>query len=179
LITDYYLKNREENKLTKEMKKFSIDPWPQTKTLSCKSRIMISSISLNNETVYFTVRWDEKFEDIKIEPVIFQRPFGNFLDEAFDFSQDGKWVKTLRIPFSEGKDMPWELIIYHVSDIYPQGLSMPVFCGYSMESTPGAFMDHEEWGMCYVQLIGTNTLYVYKLNEGLKLTAENAKELLK
>jgi len=178
-LTDINGKNMTENKLTKKLTDLNFFSASKSKVFSTKSNTLLTKLVVNKETVYYTVRWDEKFEDIKIEPVIFQRPFGNFLDEAFEFSQDGKWVKTLRIPFSEGKDMPWELIIYHVSDIYPQGLSMPIFCGYSMESTPGAFMDHEEWGMCYVQLIGTNILYVYKLNEGLKLMAENAKELLK
>jgi len=178
-LTDLNGKNITENNLTKKLTELNFFSASKTKVFSTKSNTLLTKLEVNNETVYYTVRWDEKFEEIKIEPIIFQRPFGNFLDEAFEFSQDGKWVKTLRIPFSEGRDMPWELIIYHVTDIYPQGLSMPIFCGYAMESTPGAFMDHEKWGMCYVQLIGGNTLYVYKLNEGLKLMAENAEELLK
>ena len=72
-------------------------------------------------------------------------------------------------------DVP-RLIIYHVNDKYPQGLSLPVMCGFSSEGSPGAFMQHEEWGPCYVEqdMEYDDKLFVYKLNEGLELLARQA-----
>jgi hypothetical protein len=40
-----------------------------------------------------------------------------------------------------------ELVTYHVSNIYPQGLSLPIYCGYTKEGNSGAFMMHDRWGL--------------------------------
>ena len=175
VFTDIFFKNKMENELTKKMKKLIIVSWSKSKTYSLTSRTMLGTGKVNGETVYYSIRWDEKFEDVKVEPIILQRPDGNDMDVAFEFSGDGKWVKTFRYPYSNGREMIPELMFYHVSDIYPQGLSMPILAGMSFESTQGAFLNHSKWGTCYAQLIGSHTLHVYKLNDGLKLLAEQAK----
>ena len=53
---------------------------------------------------------------------------------------------------------------------------MPIMCGFTTDGNPGAFMQHEEWGPCYVEQDSEydNKLFVYKLNEGLKILAEQA-----
>ena len=114
-------------------------------------------------------------ENIKIEPIILQRPKNKLLDDAYVFSQTGEWVKTLA--FKEGDDeIPPDLLIYHTGDMYPQGLSLPILCGYTKENGFGGFMDHETWGPCYVELDSDfpDKLFVYKLNDGLKMLAEQA-----
>lgn len=81
--------------------------------------------------------------------------------------------------FPDGRDdIPPELIIYHTGDIYPQGLSMPIYCGYTKKNGYGGFIDHETWGPCYVELDSDfpNKLFVYKLNDGLKILAEQLLE---
>lgn len=162
-----------ENKLTQKMTDMQINIWPKTKGISVKQKMMIGT-SKTIKNAYFSIRWDEKFEEIKIEPIIRQRPDGNFMDEAFEFSGDGKWIKTLRFPFNNGREMPPELMFFHVSDNYPQGLSQPILCGFTWHDTPGAFMDHSKLGMCYVQLSGDHTLNVYVLNEGLRILGEES-----
>ena len=44
----------------------------------------------------------------------------------------------------------------------------------SMEGSPGAFMQHQEWGACYVEqdMDYDAKLVVYKLDEGLELLAK-------
>ena len=174
-IRNQILEVRSDNNLIKKLNKLLIEVWSKSKPISLISRTMLGTGKVNGETVYYSIRWDEKFEDVKVEPIILQRPDGNDMDVAFEFSGDGKWVKTFRYPYSNGREMIPELMFYHVSDIYPQGLSMPILAGMSFESTQGAFLNHSKWGTCYAQLIGSHTLHVYKLNDGLKLLAEQAK----
>ena len=94
------------------------------------------------------------------------------LDTDFFFSMDGSWGKTHWIDPPGPLEVP-RLIIYHVGDIYPQGLSMPIICGYSGDESPGAFMRHEEWGPCYVEQENKypDKLCVYVLNDGLEILA--------
>ena len=72
---------------------------------------------------------------------------------------------------------PPEFLIYHVSDIYPQGLSLPIHLDYTKESNVGAFFTHDVWGHCYAEhdYEQPYQIKIYKLNDGLKLLAEQAK----
>ena len=125
---------------------------------------------------FFTVVWDEELEDVKIEPIILQKPKNTKLHERVEFSSDGSWMKTVARTDKGQFLNPPELVIYHVGDMYPQHLSMPILCGYAKEGNDGAFMNHSEWGPCYVELDFEfkNKLFIYKLNNGLKLLAEQA-----
>ena len=48
---------------------------------------------------------------------------------------------------------------------------MPLQCGKSSSSTPGAFVDHETWGPLYIEqdMSNADKLLVFKLNDGLKI----------
>ena len=129
---------------------------------------------INGKATFFTVRWSEDFEEVKAEPIILQRPKG-LLDSSFFFSRDGNWGKTHWIDPPGPLEVP-RLLLYHIDDKYPQGLSMPIICGYSGDESPGAFMQHETWGPCYVEQDNKypDKLFVYKLNEGLELLAKQA-----
>jgi len=61
-----------------------------------------------------------------------------------------------------------------VGSQYPQGLSLPLRSGYTKADNPGAFMDHEDWGPCYVELDYSvpGKLFVYKLNKGMDILRE-------
>ena len=179
-IIDFYLDNKKENKLTKKLTKMQIKAWDRSKTIHTGRRMMLGTSRLSGSLEYFSIRWDEDFEDIRIEPIILQKPNGKRISSRFEFSPDGNWVKTLKFADS-GVTFPPELIIYHVGEVYPQGLSMPILCGYTKEINTGAFMNHSEWGPCYVELDYefNNKLFVYKLNDGLKILAEQAKDAVK
>ena len=76
------------------------------------------------------------------------------------------------------KDSPVDasrLALYHLSSAYPQGLSMPMLGGYTQAGTGGAFVMHDEWGPLYIEQDYNfpDKLFIYKLNDGLKMLAEN------
>jgi hypothetical protein len=72
-------------------------------------------------------------------------------------------------------DVP-EILVYQLSDIYPQGVSMPIYCGLTKDGTDGAFFNHKKLGPCFVELDIDNPkkLFVYVLNDGLKILAKQA-----
>ena len=179
-LCDLHLENRVENKLTKELTKFQIKQWPYSRTVHTGKRMLLGTSEPLGVLTYFTARWDETYEEVKVEPIILQRYTDLLINDDFQFSADGDWVKSLLTEKNSVLGLP-RLIIYHAKNIYPQGLSMPILCGYSSDNNPGAFMQHEEWGPCYVEQDPNypDKLFVYKLNDGLKLLAEQAKNALK
>jgi hypothetical protein len=166
-----------ENKLVKELTKMMIDINPDTKTIHLGKRMMIGTAEPLDTLTYFSIRWDEKFENIKIEPIIIQKPERSILSTGFIFSPDGNWLKTQAdIKSGNFLEAP-ELLVYNVNEIYPQGLSLPIYCGYTKKDAAGAFMMHDTWGPCYVEQDPdvTDSLFVFKLNDGLKILAEEAR----
>ncbi|MBN2534514.1 MAG: hypothetical protein JXB88_16645 [Spirochaetales bacterium] len=172
-LTDYSLENIQDNKLTKQLSQLQIDVWPYSKVYHREKRIMLGYSRMTGTIEYFSITWDEDFEDIHSEPIIIQRPGGKRIGADFQFSANGDWVKTLLTEKSGPIDTP-RLLFYHVHDMYPQHLSQPILCGYTNRENPGAFMDHEKWGPCYVEQDPDypKKIFVYKLNEGLKLLAD-------
>jgi hypothetical protein len=174
-ITDLYMKEKIENKLTKELTKLKIDVWHLTKCLQPDKRIMLGRVYANKNYIFFSIRWDSEFENVDIEPIVLQKPGGRDIDYQFEFSADGNWVKSLDI---ENEQLPPELIIYNVNSIYPQWLSMPIMCGYTREANTGAFLNHDKLGPLYIMLDADQhkKLFVFRLNDGLKILAEQARD---
>ncbi|MBN2443857.1 MAG: hypothetical protein JXJ04_21020, partial [Spirochaetales bacterium] len=174
-MVDIYLNKYEPNELTKKLSALQIFIADYgCKPIHVKQRILYGSNRIDNRPTFFTVRWSEDFEEVKAEPIILQRPKG-LLYSSFFFSRDGNWGKTHWIDPPGPIEVP-RLLLYHIDDKYPQGLSMPIICGYSGKESPGAFMQHETWGPCYVEQDNKfpDKLFVYKLNEGLELLAKQA-----
>ncbi|MCP4134986.1 MAG: hypothetical protein GY754_28690 [bacterium] len=174
-VVDTHFNKQKDNKLTKRLTKMQIYVWAHSKTFHFNKRMMFGTGKNpldKYSLIYYTIRWDEKLEDIKIEPIILQLPKKEKgrLGADFVLSHDGNWVKTVLKPHEEGI-IPDTLIFYHASGIYPQGLSMPITGGYTNRDNPGAFMDHEEWGPCYVEMDPDvpGKLFIYKLNQGMDI----------
>ncbi|MCK4796565.1 MAG: hypothetical protein KAT05_04245 [Spirochaetes bacterium] len=176
-IIDISFNKLKENKLTKKLTKMQINIWEKTKTIHNGRMMMLGTFWVNDDLVYASIRWDDEFEDIRIEPLVLQKPKGKNISPRFVFSPDGNWVKSLKT-VRTGVNFPPELLIYHVGEVYPQGLSLPILCGYTKKINQGGFMNHSLWGPCYVYLDCDfdNKLFVYKLNDGLKILAEQAKD---
>jgi hypothetical protein len=174
-IVDFSFKKVEENTLTKNLSKFAIDAWPHSKTIHVAKRILFGNSEATGKLVYFTARWDEEFEDVKVEPLLLQHPRETYLDDRGVFSSTGNWLKSQIERKKSFPDLP-ELVFFHVDNAYPQGLSMPIYCGYTSKYAPGAFMEHTEWGPCYVEvdLDHPDKLFVFKLNDGLQILADQA-----
>jgi hypothetical protein len=176
-ISGLDINEKKENKLTRKLTKLQIDTWSEAKTIHIGKRMMLGESHRLDKAEFFSVCWDEDFEDAKIELIISQIPDGGLLNNLFSFSFDGNWVKST-IEFGKIPTDTPRLVIYPVGSIYPQGVGMPIICGITHDSSPGAFMDHEKWGTCYVEQDRDydDILFVYKLNEGMKILAEHAKE---
>ena len=177
-LSDLQMENFRDDKLTKALNKFQVNTWHRTKTMHLKKRILLGTGwpgSSRKKLIYYSVRWDEKIEKIKVEPLLLQVPENCTLDDDFVLSQDGNWMKTLLNRDSGMMAGTPELVIYNVSDIYPQGLSLPIYCGYTHEGNNGAFLLHDTWGPCYVEQDSefSGKLFVYRLNDGLKLLADS------
>ncbi len=176
-LTNLKLDSPWSNELSRELTKFGIEISPRTKTFHLGKRFMIGtswSEGYGNGTlVYYSIRWDEKMENVKVEPLTLQIPEGMYLNTEFVISPDGNFMKTYMKKLSPrglGRDSSG-LVIYHLSDLYPQGVSLPIRCDPTGETREGAFMSHSQWGPCYVEmdLNKPGKLFVYKLNEGLEL----------
>jgi len=179
-IVDSHFKKHKQNALTKKLTYFQTTPWPHSKVIHPGKRMMlVGGWGPGDTLIYYSARWDEKFKDVKVEPLIAQIPKRVVLHSDFCFSPDGNWIKTLANfePGTRMVDAP-ELFIYHVGAGYPQGISLPIYCGYTRDGNSGAFLDHEKWGMCYVESDRNypKKIFVYKLNDGLKMLADEAAE---
>ncbi|MBN1700204.1 MAG: hypothetical protein JW881_22020 [Spirochaetales bacterium] len=162
-----------EDRLTRKLTETQMDAWHRSDAIHPAKRILICSVLVNGKAAYFSVRWDEKREKVKVEPLILQRLKNRCFDDVFLFSPKGNWIKTLAFP-AGGSAMPPELIMFHTGGAYPQGISLPVLCGYTDEMASGAFMEHEAWGPCYIDWDPDvpEKLFVFRLNEGLRLLAD-------
>jgi hypothetical protein len=182
-VSDLHLKEKKENKLTKELNKVKMSIWPRSKTLNQKRKLMLgmTGIKINDEYQDSAIKWDDELKEIKVEPLILQKPKNGDLDSGYEFSADENWCKSLKLIYNDGIQMPPELIIFQVADIYPQSLSMPIYCGYTKEANQGAFVNHTIFGPCYVEWDSEvpKKLFVYKLNDGLKILAEEASGAVK
>ena len=168
-ISDIYLKEKKENKLTKELTKYNINANIYSYVVNPVQRKMRGTSEVKGMFANFFIRWDEEFEEVHVEPLLLQCPRDKQIYPEF-ISGSGKWMKGMQYSKTGLEDVP-RIVLFHCSDMYPQGVSMPIECGYSLEGTPGAFMNHKEWGECYVEY-ENGKLFVYKCNEALALLAK-------
>jgi hypothetical protein len=170
-ITDRNFSKSEENKLTKKLNEMQICIESiQSKSYSLDKRIMLGWKKVNDTIRDFVVRWKENFEDVTVEPIIVQAPKGYDFGTHYYFSPSGDWVKTTG---SKKVGSPGnQIIFFHTSDNYPQGLSMGIVGGKTGDASRdnGAFVNHKEWGPLYVDRDedNMNLLRVYKLNDAMK-----------
>jgi len=136
-------------------------------SMNTGKKMLLGTSSVSGKLEYYSIQWDKGFKEVKVEPLTRQLHKGLMINSSFKFSPDSKWVKS-NITEVEYPEIAQQLIIYHISDIYPQGLSKPIIFGYSDRTNPGAFMNHSQWGPCYLEQdpYYPEKLFVYKLNKG-------------
>jgi len=135
------------------------------------------------------VNWSEDLQEVDIEPLLLQKLNTDvmFNEGPSHISGDGNWMTGIRSYLGERggwsgygvvKD---ELVVYHLQDHYPQGMNMPISLGYT-DKGAGAFLNHTTLGPLYIEKPYTDTLFIYKLNDGLEILKEqeiNAKNMKK
>jgi hypothetical protein len=73
------------------------------------------------------VRWDENLDEVKIFPLVQDTP-RFFYQGPMHISGDGNWMKGSR-RHRRTEPRIEELVVFHLQDYYPQGISMPVSLG--------------------------------------------------
>jgi hypothetical protein len=178
---DLYMKTFKDNELTKVLNKYQIVINHEPVSYNINNR-MTFGYPDNLYRPTYIIKWDKEIKDVAANPIALQMPGW----EKYNYSLlmlvsfDGNWMKTTLKKPKEGMfDVP-EILIYHLSDIYPQGISMPIHCGLTKEGTDGAFFKHKKLGPCFVEFDIDNPkkLFVYKLNDGLKILAEDARKVV-
>jgi hypothetical protein len=178
-ITDKNMEVNEENKLTKKLNEVKIKiEYFQSKSYNLEKRMMFGWKEINDTIQDFVVRWKEGFQDVTVEPIILQVPEGYDCGTHYYFSLSGEWIKTTG---SKKKSVSEDQIIFfHTSDAYPQGLSLGIVGGKTGDASRdnGAFVNHKEWGPLYVDRDPDklNLLRVYRLNDALNALRNVAKK---
>lgn len=116
---------------------------------------------------YATAFWDENRQNIRIETFKVNGSEGFFLSpDSFIVSPCGKYVKAIFSPPHDSGLSP-QLAMLFIDEKYPAGISEMVLLGPTRTSNYGAFMNHSEWGPCYVEFKTDvrRTLFVYRLEE--------------
>jgi hypothetical protein len=121
-----------------------------------------------DSTQMVIVRWDENLEEVKIFPLV-QDTLRFFYQGPMHISGDGNWMKGSRI-HRRTEPRIEELVVYHLQDYYPQGISGPVSLGYTNKD-PGAFFNHRSLGPCYIEqpLSREGVLLLYRLNDAVEI----------
>lgn len=169
-VTDLFLKNSETNDLVKKLNKLQIDVWDRSKTYHLGKRMMLGANEINDKLTYFSISWEEDVNEHAVEPLTFQIPENTIVDSGFMFSSDGNWVATTGQKRTGMYKIP-ELFLYSADKKFPQRLSPPIRCGYTKDSNPGTFIDHEKFGPLFIEQDSDypKKLFIYKLTGGLKL----------
>jgi hypothetical protein len=122
------------------------------------------------------VRWDEAMEEVQVNLLTFQQMRTETVTYSgpYHISGDGNWMKATRKQWSLDPPME-ELVVYHLQDHYPQGMSMPISLGFTNKD-PGAFLDHTTLGPLYVEKSSARpgVWFLFKLNDGLQILREEA-----
>ncbi len=171
-LSDTRLKTKDETDLTKTLDKYQLVVNDETISYNIPHRVLFAFQNGIYRPTY-VVRWDAETKDISATPIIVQMPGWEKHNYSLSMSVsfDGTWMKTTLQKTKEGMfDVP-EIFVYHLSDIYPQGISMPIACGLTKEGTDCAFFNHKKFGPCFAEfdIDNPNKLFVYKLNDGLKI----------
>ncbi|MDD5673343.1 MAG: hypothetical protein PHC61_04215 [Chitinivibrionales bacterium] len=167
-ICDFKSQKETKNALTNKLTDLNFKINLFFKPYNLNKRMLLGFNNDTTPTKFLSARWDSGLEDIKVEPFTIQIPEKYFLSKCFNISPDGNWAKTTANHEDSKQE---ELIFYNIKDKYPQGLSLPIFGGYTGLETPGAFVNHSTLGPLYVEMDydHPNVLFIYKLNDGLKL----------
>jgi hypothetical protein len=176
-FTDNTLTKKETNDFTKALSAKDIGTWDNDVNLA--HQILIGTVRTTGD--YFIIRWSPDYSDFSFNPFTFHKPKDRSIQEHFEISPDGNWVKGI----SKSTDYDIrddKVIFYHANEKYPSGLSIAVhgWESYLSQYYPGAFVETKEWGMVYIDIFKgmDGVLFVYKMNDVLTQIAQQAKEMV-
>ncbi len=154
-----------ENELTRFLSKKNIDMRLLTRSFSFEKGICIGT-AIPGE-MQMVIQWKNGFKDIRISPLVIQCPNSLHFGDVWEFSLDGRWLAAR--PEIPNADV-CQLLLYHVDEKYPQGISPPIYGGTTPKNGRGCFVNHSSLGPLYVDVsFRPPALLVYKMNDVSKM----------
>ena len=89
---DYKTKERTDNELTKKMSELFFGTFHDDIKLNLNKRMIISNTDGSPYNIYFVLKWDENYGNVKMIPFNFLVPKGKFIAEIISVSKDFDWV---------------------------------------------------------------------------------------
>lgn len=89
---DYETKERTDNELTKKMSELFFRRFYEDIKFNLDKRMIISHADGSPYSVWFVMKWDENYENVKMIPFNFLVPEGKFIAEIKAVSKDFDWV---------------------------------------------------------------------------------------
>lgn len=175
-ISDSLNGAQSENSLTKKLNELGVFVW--STSYSYANNSMIGFNDLRDDMVFFSIFWDDNFEDVSIEPFSFQRDPDRYLWDHFEISPDGKWAKTVS-KLKKTDQRTDDITFFVVNDSFPQSLSPPVYGGRSTRDGGGCFVETDDWGTVYVDISpeAPGYLVVYKMSDVMNKVVEKMRNM--
>jgi hypothetical protein len=143
--------------------------WEKLKRVDFNKRFLIGRIVTSPLDQFVSVRWKADFKDVKVDSLILQCSTKLGFGDYWNLSPDGNWL-CVKASVLDAEDRKHILIFYNVDDKYPQGLSMPVYGGYTAIPGDGCFVNHSVLGPLYIDFSSdTKAMLIYKLIDAIAL----------
>ena len=164
------------NKLTDKLNDSSLIAWAVS--YSYQNNFMIGYNTVNHQMIYYSIKWDNTFDNISIEPFTFQKEANQILWHHFEISPDGKWAKSVarqKEPYTKSDTITF----FAINDSFPQSLSLPVYGGVSSRNGGGCFVETDDWGTVYVDITPEmpGHLVVYRMRDVMEKVIEKTQKL--
>ncbi|MBP3772943.1 MAG: hypothetical protein J6I53_09695 [Treponema sp.] len=172
---DYETKERTDTELTKKMSELFFEIYYEYIKFNLDKRMIISHTAGSPYSVYFVLKWDENYENVKMIPFNFLLPEGKFIGEVQEVSKNFDWV-LLRISSYEGlKGEPLSKYAFMKIDENNPALFSPLvilddYCAPGNKWRYTSFFEHPKYGTClfYTQengLKGKDVSAFYKMSD--------------
>ena len=150
---DYETKERTDNELTKKMSELLSRRFHKRINFNFDKRMIISHTAGSPYSVYFVLKWDENYENVKMIPFNFLLPEGKFIGEVQEVSKNFDWV-LLRISGYEGlKGEPLSKYAFMKIDEENPALFSPLVILDEYRDPRNkwrytSFFEHKQYGTC-------------------------------
>ena len=152
-LFDYETKERTDNELTKKMSELLSRRFHKRINFNFDKRMIISHTAGSPYSVYFVLKWDENYENVKMIPFNFLLPEGKFIGEVQEVSKNFDWV-LLRISGYEGlKGEPLSKYAFMKIDEENPALFSPLVILDEYRDPRNkwrytSFFEHKQYGTC-------------------------------
>lgn len=172
---DYETKERTDNELTKKMSELFFRRFYEDIKFNLDKRMIISHADGSPYSVWFVMKWDENFANVKMIPFNFLLPKDRFIAEIQEVSKNFDWV-LLRISGYKGlKDERLSKYAFMKIDENNPALFSPLvilddYCAPGNKWRYTSFFEHPKYGTClfYTQengLKGKDVSAFYKMSD--------------